>query len=107
MFKIKNLSNNPLSLTVGRIVPSGTVQRESVGDKERKYERRGWLRIFDETPAKEPASEPAPTPEPTPEPVINENSAEEEPPAEADKPEAADTTQNPAQPAKTKGGKSK
>lgn len=69
MFKITNISNNPLVLQTGRVAPGATVSVTSVTDRERGFEARGWLRILKEKevePAKEPEppKEPAKTPEP-------------------------------------------
>lgn len=48
MFTLTNLSNNTLTLTKGRITPGESVTRESLGEKERSHNSRGWLGITDE-----------------------------------------------------------
>lgn len=62
MFKLTNISSNPQELTKGRIAAGDTVEVESVGERERFLERRGWLRIITakqrpEAPAKAPVVE--------------------------------------------------
>jgi hypothetical protein len=58
MFKVTNLITNPLPLSTGAsLVPKATTSMRTVGDKERSYEARGWMRII-EIP-KKPAEEPA------------------------------------------------
>lgn len=45
-FKLTNASNNPLTLSDGKILPvyaNRTV--EEITDRERKYQKHGWLQI--------------------------------------------------------------
>ena len=68
MFKITNLSANPLTLSDGKLLaPGQSRDLASTNDRDRGYERHGWLRILEVTedappPAKEPAKTPAKTP---------------------------------------------
>lgn len=49
MFVVTNLSNNPLSLSDGKLIASGESRNlKTVGESERKFETRGWLSIFEE-----------------------------------------------------------
>ena len=49
MFVVRNLSNNPLPLSDGKMLAFGRDRKlDAVGDAERKYEARGWLSIIEE-----------------------------------------------------------
>lgn len=60
MFKITNISNNPLPLTNGRIAPGETESVKAVGERERSYEKRGWLRVIEVQKESKPVPPPAP-----------------------------------------------
>lgn len=49
MLTIKNISNNPLSMDDGkRLVPGGSRTVKSLGDRERKFQERGWLSVIED-----------------------------------------------------------
>lgn len=54
MFKVTNISSNPLKVNNRLLEPNGTVEVSSVGDKLAGYESRGWLMIVEVKDAKKP-----------------------------------------------------
>ena len=59
MFRITNISNNPLPLSDGtRIAPGDSRKVETVEKREKDYEKRNWLSIFEEEVKESKPAEP-------------------------------------------------
>ena len=52
-FRIQNLTNNPLQMSDGRMLPpfgadKAIVKVAEIGKREKDYEKRGWVATFEE-----------------------------------------------------------
>lgn len=58
MFEITNVSNNPLTLSDGKgLAPGDSRKFKAVGDREKKYQSRGWLTIIEEKKDEKPSAD--------------------------------------------------
>lgn len=52
MFEVTNLSNNPLQLSDGKLItPGATKKLKQINDRDKNFQKRGWLQIIEEKPA--------------------------------------------------------
>lgn len=59
MFIVSNVSHNPLLLSDGTMLAAGKQRKlENVGQRDKNYQRNGWLAIIEEK--EEPAAVPKP-----------------------------------------------